>query len=311
MHNRKVIKFGKTSFVVSLPIEWLRENNIDKGDHLDMIETKSGLILSPTHKKPILKEHSIIISDEVDRNTLYNKLKSAYISNNDIIKIQGENITKHQNLISDLIKELKALEIVGINDKEIIIKDYADKDSTEISDAVLKSNIHITKMFELLLNNIKKKDSDSTLNEIISTDNEINKNNNFALKLVNYKSNRICKDNEKLLILAKISMYLELVGDELKRIAKVKMNEVHDSSKDIQKVYHYYKRSFDTSYKFLHKGFDDIETLVKLKDKLEKELEDTIDLTNDKNKSIILHKLKNITDFMHIVLMSAHVYKLM
>lgn len=317
MHNRKIIKFGKTSFVISLPISWLRKNDLVKGDVIDISEKDYSLIISPTHKKPVSKVFNIMVNEEMDVNTLFNRVKSAYLSNYDTIKLKGKNIGKKYDMVSNVLNGLKALEVVDIDDNEITIKDYVDKETTEINDAVLKSNILITKMFEMLINNYtnEKKNNpelkENVTREIEKTDNEINKTNNFIIKLINYKSNKTFGDTEKLLVITKISLYLELIGDQIKAIARLRKNENINTQKEIKTAYEFYKKCFNTAYKLLHKGYDDITPLVSLKSKLTKDLYKQYEKSNDKVQSVILHKLINIKDFSFVILMSSEVYKMM
>jgi phosphate uptake regulator len=42
MSTRKVIPLGNSSLVVSLPIEWVRQNKINKGDLVDIYINSNG-----------------------------------------------------------------------------------------------------------------------------------------------------------------------------------------------------------------------------------------------------------------------------
>ena len=46
MEFRKLIKFGKSSFVISLPKKWLEKNKLKKGDLLYVSENENGLSLT-------------------------------------------------------------------------------------------------------------------------------------------------------------------------------------------------------------------------------------------------------------------------
>jgi len=321
MNNRKVIKFGKTSYVVSLPIKWLRTHNLEKGSLLDVNERHSSLIISPTSKLNTVRGHVIIVNDDSDVLTLFNKIKSAYLTNYDVIRLKGTNLSRVYNDVIKILSGLQALEIVSYSEDEIVIKDYLDKDSIVITDVVLKSNLLLRKMFEQLpiiqsdkLSKLNTKDSsqksEDAINNVILTDIDVNKSNNFILKLVNYKSNKFSDDTEKLTIISKISTYLELIGDELKRIARLKKSEEMDSSRIIKDVYEYYNNAFEIAHKFLNNENEDISSIVKLKDRLIKQIETEFDNCDGKHHCVILKKLKNITEFSFIFVMSAHVYKL-
>ena len=46
MEYRKLISFGKNSFVVSLPKSWIKQNKLIKGDLIHISDNGSDLILS-------------------------------------------------------------------------------------------------------------------------------------------------------------------------------------------------------------------------------------------------------------------------
>ena len=47
MDTRRIISFGTSSYVVSVPKNWVRENNLKKGDLIHVEDRKDELILSP------------------------------------------------------------------------------------------------------------------------------------------------------------------------------------------------------------------------------------------------------------------------
>jgi len=85
---RKIIKFGNSSHVISLPSSWVKENNLSKGD-IVFIEKNGNneLIILPSKDDMSYseKERKIIISvDGKDPETLRREITSAYINWQDI-----------------------------------------------------------------------------------------------------------------------------------------------------------------------------------------------------------------------------------
>jgi len=302
MDNRKVIKFGKTSFVVSLPIKWLRKCNLDKGDLLDVKEKHSCLMISPTYKDDCTREHTILLNKDTNFLTLMNRVKSAYLSNNDMIKIQGD-VKPHIDNIHKTVNGFNALEIVDISDDEVVLKDYVDKGFSNPNDIFLRINSIITTMFQYL---IKNNGSD----DIIKLDLQVNKLNNFINKLVHHNIDNFKDNTEKLMILAKMSNYLELIGDEIKRIAKLDKDNRVDRLV-IKDVFDNYKENFLLAIKLLTKSASDISYMIEKKDYMLKNLDRFYDITDSKVVAASSQRLKNIVEFSHIILMSAHVYALM
>ena len=46
MNKRKLIKFGKNSYVISLPKEWIEENKLGKGSEINLNKFDENLIIS-------------------------------------------------------------------------------------------------------------------------------------------------------------------------------------------------------------------------------------------------------------------------
>ena len=55
MEPRKIIQFGNSSYVITLPQDWMKENNLDKGDKLNVTESGETLILSVANKEKTQK----------------------------------------------------------------------------------------------------------------------------------------------------------------------------------------------------------------------------------------------------------------
>ena len=87
MEYRKLIKFGNSSHIVSLPNYWLKKNNLKKGALIYFEENGNGeLVLNPELKKHHIKSECVI-EDNGDLKDLHRRLVSNYIAGYDIIKI--------------------------------------------------------------------------------------------------------------------------------------------------------------------------------------------------------------------------------
>ena len=65
--RRRIIKQGNNSFRSTVPIKWIKENNLEAGDEIEVFEEDNQLIISPPLK---LRKHETPIDIDV-RN--YNK----------------------------------------------------------------------------------------------------------------------------------------------------------------------------------------------------------------------------------------------
>ena len=108
MEYRKLIKFGNSSFIISIPSAWLRKNKLGKGDVVYLEEDGgSRLVLhSSTINKKEEKEFSIDTKGkDVDR--VKEELYNAYIEGFDVIKLLGDNINEFSDEIRKVLNNKK------------------------------------------------------------------------------------------------------------------------------------------------------------------------------------------------------------
>ncbi len=104
--KRSIVQQGPTTLMVSLPIQWVRQYNLVKGDEIEVTPQGRKLIIS-TEKQ--VKESEIEISiDVADKLYIWRRLQSAYISGYDKIKI---NFNEHKTL--DILQELVVSSLIG------------------------------------------------------------------------------------------------------------------------------------------------------------------------------------------------------
>ena len=107
MGLRRVIKFGRSSYVLSLPSSWISRNKIVKGDFLEVIEEPGTLIIEAKTADHVenKKEITIFIKDEKEIKA---KIVSIYVNNYDIIQIVSPNIAKYSKIIRSLSSTFKS-----------------------------------------------------------------------------------------------------------------------------------------------------------------------------------------------------------
>src|SRR3989338_805964 len=90
MDVRKLISFGKNSFIISLQKSWIEKNKLKKGDLLSVHENSEGLLLK-TSSNPEMKgeePRAIAINAEgKSLGTLKTAIVSAYLDNYSIIEV--------------------------------------------------------------------------------------------------------------------------------------------------------------------------------------------------------------------------------
>ncbi len=83
--ERKLVKQGNTSVIVSLPIEWIRKHQLKQGDVVEISETGSDILISLAEEKRTVM--FTINCDVLDRSTLYMMLLNLYQKGYDEVRI--------------------------------------------------------------------------------------------------------------------------------------------------------------------------------------------------------------------------------
>lgn len=167
MDFRKIIAFGKSSYVISLPKKWLNNNNLEKGDLVFIEEDNDKLTLRPKEKDLPNEEKKIVINiDGKDIRSIRRVISSAYIKNNDYIIIQGKSIDKTYSEITKIIHNFIALEILEQSSNRIVAKDLFNVKDINIIDYIKKEDI----ILRSILMDLKNPDFNNYL-EIIERQN--------------------------------------------------------------------------------------------------------------------------------------------
>ena len=123
MSYRKLVKFGNSSYILSLPKAWIVKHNLDKGDLISVLEEDGYLRLEPGVSKKEDPIRELVINVDCDL-PVWQKLISAYINNYDVINLVGKNISSKSEEIRELVGRLVALELVQQSPKKITLKSF-------------------------------------------------------------------------------------------------------------------------------------------------------------------------------------------
>ena len=158
MESRKIIKFGNSSHVISLPKEWLVNNKLNKGDVVYCEENGNNeLVLSfqPIQDDKRKKDITINI-DKKPLATIKREIFSAYIYNFTTFNIIGD-VNKKRDEIEEVITYLPGLEIIDESPSKIIVKDFLNIKDVSINNIIRRMDITLRNILDELYNNFNKK----------------------------------------------------------------------------------------------------------------------------------------------------------
>ncbi|MCB9359079.1 phosphate uptake regulator PhoU [Candidatus Woesearchaeota archaeon] len=117
--KRSIVKHGPSSFIVSLPLRWIKEHNLNKGDEVDVEEVGQDVIISASFKETS-ENAELHIKDTKDMTQQV--ISALYKRGIDEIRIYYDNQTDFQLILNSISQEALGYEIVETNDKVCIVR---------------------------------------------------------------------------------------------------------------------------------------------------------------------------------------------
>ena len=115
MEYRKLISFGKNSFVISLPKSWVRQNNLQKGVLIYVEEQENNLLLSLGSKQETVEKVKEIPADGKSVRRLKREIISAYIKDYKTIVLFGEELKDNEFLTQHEVKLLHSQKVIFVS----------------------------------------------------------------------------------------------------------------------------------------------------------------------------------------------------
>lgn len=219
---------GGSSFIITLPKEWVKTVHIKKNDPIGLIQQPDGsLLITPKmDKEQIKRTIEFNIEDGFDTNFLFRKLIGAYIAGYDAIiitskpRIQPSTRTTIRKFIQTTIGQ----EIVEETVNSIVIKDLLNPSEMPVNRTIKRMHIIVKGMYEDAIKSLKEKDK-ILAEDIPTRDSEVDR-----LHWLIARQHRIIQNNvhflEKMGITIGtattaflISRIIERIGDHIDRIA--------------------------------------------------------------------------------------------
>ncbi|MBI2662037.1 phosphate uptake regulator PhoU [Candidatus Woesearchaeota archaeon] len=142
MEYRKLISFGKNSFVVSLPKNWVRQSKLKKGDLIYIEENNQKLILSKGDSEKGTEERQrVILIDGKSITLIEREINAAYIANCRNIILKGVELKSKIKELQRAIQNLIALEIMEQTSDVIYAKDFLNMDKVSIEELIRKMDV--------------------------------------------------------------------------------------------------------------------------------------------------------------------------
>ncbi len=238
---RRLQKIG-SSILVSLPIEWVEANKLEKSDEVELETGANSISITPSGSSKQVKE--VVIEYPVSKKeNISADVTGAYLLGYDVIKIKGRSTisTEDREKIRGLMRRLVGMEIVDEDASNVNVQFLLDA-TTLNPDKVLKRMSSIALgMFRDTINTLTSDDK-SVLQTIPSRDDEIDRQYFLLVRLI--RSAMVDKKLATALNLGNIDILdyrlaanlLETAGDTIVELA-TSLTDLSVSKTEIKKLY--------------------------------------------------------------------------
>ena len=228
MEIRRVQMTGGSSYIITLPKEWVKTMNICKNDPIGLLQQSDGtlLITQKTDKEPIKKQRTFTVETGKNEEFLFRELIGAYISGYNSVKIISKP-RMHPPIRKTIRKYIQTTigqEVVEETDSSITVKDLLNPAEMPLHRTIKRMHIIVRSMYEDAIKALIEKDK-QLAEDVMTRDAEIDR-----LHWLIARQHRIIQHNisfvEKMKITVDtattsylISRIIERIGDHVNKIA--------------------------------------------------------------------------------------------
>ncbi len=301
MDFRRIIKFGNSSHVISIPKYWMKKHKLGKGDLVYFSENGNNeLLLAAKPESPYTEKKEVSIRiDEGNSEEISRKIVSKYIDGCDLLNITwNENISGKTDDIRGIVQGLMAFEIIEHSKNKIVAKDFLNP--SEISIVAL-----IRRIDTLIKANIEDLESTykTDYQEMYRRDFDVNKICHLLYRVIKKSLNdpilarNLNMTNTDLFNSWNVVHHIERIGDEMKRISK-NLFLAKPNKQNYEKFFGLYKRSAQSYLSVMKAYYTKDEDLAYNvagdKDKIIKECDNLMNSVNNIYFAQAIEKLKTM-----------------
>jgi len=141
--KRKLIKHGESSLTISLPRSFVKDNNLKKGQEIEVIESERGLFISPEKSK----EHKSVSIDVSNQLEVIRKILGAtYKSGYDELNIKFSSFEEIKEIKQALQSQFAGYEIIKQEKNNILIKKISEDDFEQFDNVIRRFFIIVNEM---------------------------------------------------------------------------------------------------------------------------------------------------------------------
>ncbi|MFA6462141.1 MAG: phosphate uptake regulator PhoU [Candidatus Woesearchaeota archaeon] len=237
--KRKIIQLAGTTFVVSLPLKWIRQMNVKKGDEVNLEIKGNSAILKLGSNDSERKSKEIDVSG-MGQKPIQKMIAAAYKIGYDDLIIKFRTSNELEMIHTYLNGGLIGFEIVEEKNNVVKASCITKVDEEEFNIMLKRAFLFIINLGEDLVNIQNKQE----MEKIILRDSSINRIMDFCRRTVNKNPD----SRERSTVLYYIMEELERIGDLYCEIAEEIMNSKNKNI--LPEINAYFRDFYNLFYKF-------------------------------------------------------------
>jgi len=233
MDIRRVQMTGGSSFIITLPKEWIKSLKIKKNDQVGIITQSDGtLLINPKIDRDYTQKRKVFDTSNIsNQNFLLRRLIGAYIAGYNSIELKSSTrmLPIVKMTVRKFLQTTIGQEIVEETDTSIIIKDLLNPTEMPFDKTNKRMYIIVKGMHEDIMTAIKRNDK-KLAEDVLIRDNDVDRlhwlvarQHNIILQNVSF-AEKMGITIELATTSYLISRILERIGDHIIRIAKNVIN---------------------------------------------------------------------------------------
>ena len=186
MEQRKIMSLGRSSLVIALPKEWIRLNELEKGDvvSLDVKYDRSLSIFPSLEKKWEEQRITLTIDPNEEDSIIARRMIACYLNGYSGIRLVSAGIfsASQQSAIRDIARTLY-MRIIESDTKQIYVENLVEEAKPEIKSSISRMHTISSSMCQNIFIALKNRDI-SMAKTVVTLDDDVDHFSFFLLRLL-------------------------------------------------------------------------------------------------------------------------------
>jgi len=186
MENRKVVKLGRSTLVVSLPKYWVKLAGLNSGDVISLVSQKDGslALYSKDIRQEDQREIVLYINPDESEGILTRKIVACYLNGYSTIRLCSKKMfTLEQQHVIREVSGKTYLRIIEAHSREVLLQSLTDLSKVPVDKGIQRTHFITASMLQDALKALEEKNGELA-NIVCSLDDDVDQFSILLLRLI-------------------------------------------------------------------------------------------------------------------------------